>query len=87
MRSEIWTKWRVIDEADGTKTYEHVEESLAMLRRTLQEQGPFVGVLGFSQGKLRCLRSEVCSAEKMCRRSYGSDADVAFAQTACQPGV
>ena len=45
-----WNAAEVAERPAVSKTYVGLEESLALARQTLQEHGPFDGLLGFSQG-------------------------------------
>ena len=45
-----WNAAEAAERPATSKTYVGLEESLALARQTLQEHGPFDGLLGFSQG-------------------------------------
>ena len=42
--------WRRQDTAEGEIIYEGIEEGLETIAKTIREEGPFDGVVGFSQG-------------------------------------
>ena len=42
--------WHATERPDGTMCYEGCEESLSYIERILRDEGPFDGVIGFSQG-------------------------------------
>ncbi len=42
--------WNARDEADGTVVYDHLDASLQHVSDFIRREGPFDGVLGFSQG-------------------------------------
>jgi len=47
---EAYGWWRRKDTPEGEISYEGIEEGLERIARTIREEGPFDGVVGFSQG-------------------------------------
>ncbi|CAO2657502.1 Nn.00g036280.m01.CDS01 [Neocucurbitaria sp. VM-36] len=47
---DAWAWWRRKDQGGGSYTYDGIEIGLGHIASVLKEQGPFDGVVGFSQG-------------------------------------